>query len=243
MIISKQNALIKEIRSLSDKKYRDRLNKYVVEGVKSVNEAIFTGQNIDCVIGVAEVLQRVKTDGLRVEEVPKEIFSYISEEVTPQGALAVVKKPDFSPKSPIGSCVFLDGVSDPSNVGAIIRTAIAAGYKDVYLADCADPFNGKAVRASMGGVFRANLHIGTKQSLAELINYPIVIADMGGEDVFKTQPNGKYCLVIGNEANGVSEFMRNKATITVKIPMENNMESLNAAVSAGIIMYALKNKL
>ncbi len=240
MITSKQNALVKEIRSLSDKKYRDRLGKYIAEGIKSVNEAVETKQNVFCIVATTSALPRLNVGNVRVEEVSDDVFAYISEEVNPQGALAVINKPKFNPTSPKGSCVFLDGVSDPSNVGAIIRTAVASGYKDVYLADCADPFNGKSVRASMSGVFRANLHIGNRQTLSELIDLPVIIADMGGEDVFITQIQGEFCLVIGNEANGVSEFMRAKATRTVKIPMQNEMESLNASVSAGILMYSLK---
>jgi tRNA G18 (ribose-2'-O)-methylase SpoU len=73
-----------------------------------------------------------------------------------------------------------------------------------------------------------------------MIKIPFVIADMNGKNVFEFSTNENVCLVIGNEANGVSEFMRNKATYTVKIPMENGMESLNAGVAAGILMYQLK---
>ncbi len=240
MITSKQNSLIKEIRSLSEKKYRDKLGMYIAEGVKSVNEAIVTGQDIFCVVCTGEVLPRLNLGSVRVEEVSEEVFESVSGEVTPQGALAVICKPKIN-AVPKGSCLFLDGVSDPSNVGAIIRTAVASGYDDIYLANSADPFNGKAVRASMGGLFRANLIIGDREKLCNAISLPVIIADMDGEDVFKTKIQGDFCLVVGNEANGVSEFMKNRATRTVKIPMQNQMESLNVAVSAGILMYALKN--
>ena len=240
MITSRQNSLVKEIRSLKDKKNRYALGKYIAEGIKTVNEAIATNQKILRIVGTPECLARVNTDGYRTEEVTSDVFSSMSEEVSPQGVLAVIELLKRAPKKPESSCLFLDGVSDPSNVGAIIRTAVASGYKDVYLANCADPYNGKAVRASMSGIFRVNAHIGSREELSDLIDLPVVIADMNGENVFNVKIDGAFCLVIGNEANGVSEYMRNLAKKTVKIPMENGMESLNAAVSAGILMYALK---
>lgn len=241
MIISRQNELVKKIRSLSDKKNRDKFGEYIAEGIKTVNEAIITRQDIVCILGTSQALSKTDARFYRTEEVSEEIFRYISEEVNPQGVLALIKKPEIVLCPPIGNCIFLDGVSDPSNVGAIIRTAVAAGYNDVYLANSADPYNGKAVRASMSGIFRVNVYIGDRKELSELIKLPVAIADMNGENVFETRINGNFCLVIGNEANGVSAFMRDRATLSVKIPMENGMESLNAAVSAGILMYELKN--
>ncbi|MBE7086787.1 MAG: RNA methyltransferase [Clostridiales bacterium] len=241
MITSRQNSLIKEIRSLSDKKNRDQLSRYVVEGIKSVDEAFFSGQDILCIVGTERALTKINATCDRIESTTDDVFSSISTEVNPQGVLAVVKKPVIKIEPPKKSCVFLDGVSDPSNVGAIIRTAAASGYTEIYLADSADPFNPKAVRSSMGGLFRIKPYIGSRDELKSLINLPIIIADMDGEDVFNTRIDGDFCLVIGNEANGVSDVMRSLASRTVKIPMENGMESLNAAVSAGIIMYNLKN--
>lgn len=241
MIISRQNALVKKIRSLSDKKNRAKFGEYVAEGIKTVNEAIITGQNVVCIVGTSQALSKTDARFYRTEEVSEEIFKYISEEVNPQGVLAIIKTPEIALRPPTGSCIFLDGVSDPSNVGAIIRTAAAAGYNDVYLANSADPYNGKAVRASMSGIFRVNAYIGDREELSDLIKLPVAIADMNGENVFETRISGEFCLVVGNEANGVSDFMRDKAAFSVKIPMENGMESLNAAVSAGILMYELKN--
>ena len=241
MIISRQNSLIKEIRSLSDKKFRDRLCCYVVEGIKSVDEAYMTGQKLLYIVGTEQALQKIQATCDRVECVSEDIFNYVSNDITPQGVLAVVEKKSSVLRKPNGSCIFLDGVSDPSNVGAILRTAAASGYDAVYLGDCADPFNSKCVRASMGGLFRIDICIGDRESIANLIEMPIIIADMNGEDVFKSEIKGDFCLVIGNEANGVSDYMKSRASRTVKIPMQNGMESLNAAVSAGILMYNLKN--
>ena len=94
----------------------------------------------------------------------------------------------------------------------------------------------------MSGIFKVRTHSGNKDELLEKINLPLVVADMDGENVFNAKLINDICLVIGNEARGVSEDMLERAEFTVKIPMDNGMESLNASVSAGIIMYALSKK-
>lgn len=243
MITSKNNALIKEIRSLRDKKFRDRLGVFVAEGVKPVKEAVELGLNIREVVGTELALGALELTGIKTETVTDAVFKSLSEAVTPQGVLAVVITPNDKPVSPRGRCVLLDGIGDPANVGAIIRTAAAAGYNDVYVtSDCADPYSQKAVRASMSGVFRVNVMRGEAEELLSVIDIPLAVADMNGKDVFSYRPENPFCLVIGNEGHGVREEIRKRAEITVSIPMEGGVESLNAAVSAGIIMYALKNK-
>jgi len=242
MITSKQNALVKEIRSLSDKKFRDKLGVFVVEGIKPVKEAIELGLSIREVVFTEKGKSALgfTERELRTETVTEEVFSYISEEVTPQGVLAIVFKPQNLIEAPKGNALLLDGVSDPANVGAIIRTAAAAGYNDIYMTDdSADPYSQKAVRASMSGVFRVRIMRGERSALFDSIGLPFWIADMDGKNVFEVKPNGNFCLVIGNEGRGVSKLAIEKADFTVSIPMKNGVESLNAAVSAGILMYAL----
>ncbi len=241
MITSKQNALIKEIKSLSDKKFRDRLNVFVVEGIKPVREAIALNLNIRNIILTEKASKLIGDGKVDREIVSDQVFDYVSEEITPQGALAIVYKNENVIKAPTGKCLLLDGVSDPSNVGAIIRTAAAAGYNDVYMTnDCADPYSQKAVRASMSGIFRVNVMRGDVSCLLNVINLPIWVADMNGQNIHSAKSTGDYCLVIGNEGRGVSKELKARANFTVSIPMENGMESLNAAVSAGILMYSLK---
>ena len=243
MITSKQNALIKEIRSLNDKKFRDALGLYLVEGVKTVKETINAGLEIKVVVCTEKGLLACGELNQKVELVTDEIFKYISSEVTPQGALAVVKKPVVELCAPSNSCILLDGVADPNNVGAILRTAVASGYREIYMtSDSADPYSPKAVRCSMSGVFRCKIMRADLEQILSVIDCPIVVADMFGENVFSLKPVNKFCLVIGNEGRGVSARLKERADITVSIPMQNDMESLNAAVSAGILMYNLKNQ-
>ena len=238
MIVSRQNALIKNIRSLFDKKNRDDQGLYLVESVKLVNEAV-KSQDVTLLLGTEKGISQINGYTGRVETVSDGIFEYVSAEKTPQGVLAIVKKPQ-SVTAEGGNCLFLDGVSDPNNVGAIIRTCACAGYRDVYLSNCADAYSPKTVRASMGGIFRVNIFSGDREELYEKVKEKqIIIADMGGNNVFTTRIDGEFCLVLGNEGNGVSDFMKSRANKTVSIPMNNEMESLNVSVSAGILMYNL----
>ena len=243
MISSKQNSLVKEIRSLRDKKNRDNLGVFVVEGIKPVKEAIDLSLSIREIVCTEEKAQLFSGCPFKVETVSKEVFDYISEEVTPQGAVAFFYKNDGVLKAPSGSCLLLDGVADPNNVGAIIRTAVASGYKDIYMTlDCADAYSQKAVRCSMSGVFRANIMRGDLDEILKVVSLPICVADMGGENVFELNNDKDICLVIGNEGKGVSQTLKEKADMTVSIPMKNGVESLNASVSAGILMYILRKK-
>jgi TrmH family RNA methyltransferase len=242
MITSKQNSFIKEIRSLADKKFRDKLNLYTVEGTKLVREVLALSLPVYAVIGTEKGLKSVDAIKCRVEEVSEEVFASISSEKSPQGVIAVIEKPKNELLTSKGSCVLLDGVSDPSNVGAIIRTAAAAGYNTVYMTDdCADPFSPKAVRASMSGVFRVKIVRSTRSELLSVIDKEIIVADMGGENIYQLKIDGDFCLVIGNEGHGVCEEFIKAAKRVISIPMENGIESLNAAVSAALLLYGLKS--
>ena len=244
MITSKQNQLIKLIRSLTDKKTRDETGLFTVEGVKSVKEAINSNLELYALIYTEKHEKEFSNVyDVQTELVSPELMDYISTEVTPQGVLAVVKKPCTGFVAPTSSSVLLDGVSDPGNVGSIIRTAVAFGYNEIYLTqDSADPYSQKAVRASMSGIFKAKVYITTREEVKEKLGIPIIVADMNGEDVFNFKIKSSFCLVIGNEAHGVSDEILSLAKGVVKIPMQNGMESLNASVSAGILLYNLKTR-
>ena len=107
--------------------------------------------------------------------------------------------------------------------------------------ECTDPYSPKSVRASMSGIFFTKLYTGTREEvLSALSGTPIVAADMEGENIFSFTPPAKYALAIGNEANGLSEKVFQSAEYTLRIPMEESQESLNAGIAAGIAMYILK---
>lgn len=242
ILTSKNNPLIKETASLKEKKGRKELGLFLVEGRKMALECqksdfeierVFVAESYDNELPFAEDL---------IVRVSDDVFRFLSDEKTPQGILCRVRIPDITPARPKGKCIFLDGVADPGNVGTILRTANAAGYNAVYLTEgCADPFSPKSVRASMSGVFFTKLYRGERSALLALLHgTPLIVADMSGENVFTFDPPANFTLAIGNEANGISDEVAQNATHTVKIPMRETQESLNAAISAGIIMYVLQ---
>ncbi len=250
VIVSKQNPIVKELSSLKEKKGRKARGTFLVEGEKMLSECEECGMEVVrvAILTADGRISRLQSPEFQKANSSKEMlflgedaFRAISDEKTPQGILAEVKIPSYPVEPPKGNCIFLDGVADPANVGAIVRTAAAAGYEEIYLADCADPFSPKCVRASMSGVFRTKLMRGTREELLSVLEgTPLIAADMDGENVFSFVPPERFCLCIGNEGNGLSEETKRRAAHTVSIPMEGGVESLNAAVSAGILMYELK---
>ena len=238
IITSKDNALIKKVYSLSDKKYRKIYGQFIVESVKAVGECIKAGMDIDVII----CTENVAKDFPEAQIVTDEVFSKISTEKSPQGVLAVVNTPKNELKAPEGNSLLLDRLQDPGNLGTIIRTANAAGYEDIYLVNCTDAYSPKAIRASMGGVFNVKLYeVSLAEVLSVLDGVQILSADMDGENVFAFTPEDKVCLCVGNEGNGLCDEVIARSDNTVKIPMRDSCESLNAAISAAIAMYALKN--
>ncbi len=248
VIVSKQNPVVKELASLREKKGRRERGTFLVEGDKMFRECAKSGMQIVRVALLATE-ERLASIGSSLGEslgsaapvlLGEDAFKAVSDEKTPQGVIAEVRIPDAPPSPPEGRCLLLDGVSDPANVGAVIRTAAAAGYREIYFADCADPYSPKSVRASMSGVFYCKLMRGTREEmLAALGGVPLIAADMDGADAFAFVPPEKHCICIGNEGNGLSDAVRGRADCTVGIPMQAPMESLNAAVSAAILMYLL----
>lgn len=240
ILTSKNNPLIKETASLKDKKARKALRLFLVEGEKMTEECKKSALEIERVFVSENYKGTVCDDAVVVSD---DVFRYLSDEKTPQGILCRVKTPNYPLQKPTMPAIVLDGVSDPANVGAIIRTANAAGYKEIYLIGCADPFSPKSVRASMSGVFFTKLYSCTREEFLQLFKeIPIICADMDGENIFAFHAPETFALVIGNEGNGISEEIFQAATHKISIPMEKTQESLNAAVSAGIAMYFLKKE-
>ncbi len=243
VIVSKQNPLVKELASLKEKKGRRERGTFLVEGGKMISECAAHGLKI-VRIALCEArerdLDRAKLLAPEVVVLGEDAFRAVCDEKTPQGIVAEVQIPPQTVAPPEGRALLLDGLSDPANVGAIVRTAAASGYREIYLAECADPFSPKCVRASMSGIFFTKLMRGTREEILEALEgVPLIAADMGGENVFFVSPPEKFCLCIGNEGNGLSAEVRARASLTVGIPMLPPVESLNAAVSAGILMYFL----
>lgn len=241
LITSVSNEKIKKIKSLTQKKYRDISGLFIAEGIKPVTEAIKTGKEITLICGTAVALKRLPEIDIPILEVTESVYKSVSDELNPEGVLAVIKMPSLTPKKQNGKCLLLDGLKDPGNIGTIIRTAAAAGYNDIYLLNTADPFNPKTVRASMSGIFFVNLYKVSKENFTDYLSN-IVVTDMDGENIFSATVPENFCLAIGSESNGISCEVESVADKKISIPMQACSESLNAGVAAGIAMYVLGNK-
>lgn len=243
VITSKANQKIVQIKKLQQKKYRQQEQKILLESSKVVDEAINSGLNIETIIVCDENKEQIeKYNNFNLILASQNVCKFLSTTVTSQNVFAVCSMPK-NHKTMGNKLLILDNLQNPDNIGAILRTSMATGFVDVVMINCADEFSDKTIRASMGNVFKANIIKSSYEEIENLIrDYVLFTADMSGDNVFNLKNiDKKIALVIGNEGNGVSDFLKQRANKTICIPMQNNVESLNASVSAGIIMYQLSN--
>lgn len=228
---------MKALRLLQTKKGRKESGYFCLEGVNLVKDipdsaeisAVYVAKSRE------ELLPLAESKSKNVCILSDNVFAAVSDTETPQGILAVAKIP--AERKPSGNMLVLDGISDMGNLGTMLRTAAAFGVSDVLLLNSADPYAGKSVRASMGGIFYLNLI--RSDSLSGLVDgYTLYALDMGGEDIKYASKDGKIALIVGSEAHGISSESRSVAARILSVPMKN-MESLNAAVACGIAMYKL----
>lgn len=172
------------------------------------------------------------------------VFKYITDVLNPQGILAVVEKKSKTNMIDYNQDIILvlDGIQDPGNIGTILRTVDSIGLKQIILSDkCADIYNPKVVRSTMGAIFRVNAI--ESNDLIETLNeikknnFEIVSTDLKTEHNIYDIDYKNIAIVIGNEANGVSEEILKISDKKIKIPMLGKTESLNASVATGIILY------
>lgn len=235
-ITSTKNEYIKEIKSLKNKKNRTELGKFIAEGEKCVSEAIKHAE-VECVL----TTNPDKYAFQNTIEVSQAVLEAVSDTKTPQDAVCVVKKRSWNmPEG--GFIVALDGVSDPQNVGTILRTADAAGASAVLVSkETADITSPKCVRASMGAVFfMPVIECDLNETLKKLKEegYVVVAGHLKGKSELPRAE--KTVLVIGNEARGVSNDISELCDVLYRINIFGQSESLNAAVAAGILMYRIK---
>lgn len=252
IISSKDNELVKSVKKLKEKKYRDLENAYIVEGIKMVKEAIMEKASIRQIILCDDC---EKSDSISKElmyeiakydcvSVTAKVFKYITEVQTPQGVLAVVEKKsnkyDIDYNDDI--IVALDDVQDPGNLGTILRTLDSVGIKQVIVSKkTADAYNPKVVRSTMGAIFRINIieSDDLEKTLKEIRKnkFKIVVSSLQTNNSIYDIYYKKKVIVVGNEANGVEKNIQEMADEKIKIPMLGKTESLNASVATGIILY------
>ncbi len=237
IITSQDNPKVVEAAKLLDKKFRKATGRYLIEGERLVSDAFKHGANILEVFVKESICSQFHFDNQIV--VSDKVFTKLSDTVNTQGIVAVVGKERDTLTAPRGNCLVLDGLQDPGNVGALIRTAAACGFSDVYAAGCVDVFSPKVLRSAMSAHFCVNVQ--STDSIDKVFDVlggvEKVVADMKGENAFSMSFNGDVALILGNEGNGLSRYSRLNADKTVSLPMQNNFESLNVAVAGSVLMY------
>lgn len=251
-ITSKDNELIKHIRKLKDKKYRDESNEYVVEGVKLVEEAVKENAKIKQIIVCEDTTRTYEIPTHIMLEIAKyecisvsdKIFNIITQVTNPQGIMAIIEKNAQNAKIDYTQdiIVVLDDVQYPGNLGTILRTVDSIGLNQIIVSKgTADAFNSKVVRSTMGAIFR--IKIIEVENLAQAIkemrkhHFKLMVTSLQTKNSIYDIDFYKKIIVIGNEANGVSKEIQDMADEKAKIPMLGRTESLNASVAAGVVMY------
>lgn len=251
LIESPQNAHVKLLHSLATAKGREEHGLFLVEGARTVRELIETGRTpeIGCLcpelLDDPDLAVRLRDTSRLFLELSERAFRALSDTVTPQGVAVAVRLPRTSLRSlPSGPAVFLalHELRDPGNMGAMIRTADAAGAAAVIaVGGCVDFYSPKVVRATAGSILRQALVACDEAeflSWARETGAAVVAAALSGEeDCRSVALPERVVLLIGNEAHGLSERLLTASDMRVRIPMPGRAESLNAAVAAGILLY------
>ena len=243
IITSKANSVVKNAKKLHQKKYRK--SSYLIEGWHLFEEAVQARAKIEKIFALAEYGDKL-VDYPQTVFVAEEILLDLADSQTPQGIVAIVQKeeeqlPDFTS----GKYLFLEDVQDPGNVGTMVRTADAAGFSGVVVSSkSADIYSLKTLRSMQGSHFHVPIYrmaVETFVEEAKKGNLPILATTLSqnSKDYRELAQLEDFALVMGNEGQGISQFMTNQADQLVHITMKGQAESLNVAIAAGILMFYL----
>ena len=244
-LTSMQHPIVKHLVKLrQNSDYRYDHGTVVVEGIKPVQELAKQGPFKTVVVMDESLVPK----GVKAKEtlvVTEDIFHKISGMQSPEGILAEVEMP---PNASLQGCqrlIALDGISDPGNLGTLLRTALALGWDGAFIVqDSCDPYNEKALRAARGATFRLPIARGSWEDLKQVIadnHLQPVVADLDGVAPDQLKQKGGVLLVLGNEAHGPSAEAKAFGR-AVTIPMPGPMESLNVSVAGALLMYALMRR-
>lgn len=227
---------IKLITSLKQKKYRQDLGFFVVEGIKTINELLASHLKLHALY-TTESFNIDAKDEVLISETDLKRISFLK---TPNKALAIFKIPEQTPLDTKGLIVVLDDVRDPGNLGTIIRLCDWFGVKELVCSKATvDCFNPKVIQATMGSITRVNISYLDLETFLNDVNSPIYGAFMDGDVVYKTALPAQGVLVMGNEANGVSKDVEALITEKITIPRFGALqatESLNVATATAILL-------
>lgn len=243
------NAQSKYIRSLSQQKYRKQYKVFLAEGDKIAKEWLSASVPVDMILATEDW---VGANGILIKAHPEAELCVVTDDElqrvsalqTANKALLVVPMPKIAEKLPeTGWSIALEHLQDPGNLGTIIRIADWFGVEHVICSpECADFFNPKVVQAAMGGHLRVQLHVAQLESFLQNTSLTSVAATLGGTSIYDVEKPEHGILLIGNESKGLSDKLLKHADLRVTIPRIGGAESLNAAVSAGILTALLAGR-
>lgn len=252
MLTSITNERVKSVHALQNlAKTRRKENKIVLEGVRLISDAFAAGFRPEYVIWSREVkgtggavldslLNKLDRARVPLLEATVEILNHLADTDTPQGIIAVVPTPELSVHADPTLLLVLDGVADPGNMGTIFRTAAGAGVDVcVLLPGCVDPFNPKVIRAGMSAHFRLPIrHMEAKELATTYPNMSFYLADSKAELTYdQVDWRRRTGLVVGGEAHGAAPATYAHVKSAITIPMQDELESLNAASAAAVILF------
>lgn len=258
MITSVKNSKIKIARELLKvKKHREQTRMMIVEGVRLAEEALAANATINfCLYSdrISErgkkVVHQIQALSYNADEVSADLMDRVSDTKTSQGLLLALPYPEVPLQKKVDPVIVLDGIRDPGNLGTILRTAAAMDIGAVMLTPgTTDPFSPKVMRAAMGAQFHLPIRYMSARDLQKFckrlngIELSIFLTDSNSlKTCWETDLSKPTCIVIGNEAEGVSSDFREIGDETISIPMGSLMESINAAIAASILIYELKRQ-
>ena len=233
------NNLIRELK----KQKRESCSLLFLDNIKIIKDALKTGIKPKYILVDNNKKDIFSEYDNNIYLVESKVINQLTDSVTPQGVVCVLEYIPYTLSIPKQNFLVLDGLQDPGNVGALIRTACACGFNEIFLIDSVKINNTKLIRSSAGTIFQSKIYSCSRDEFVKLANKNdlfLVMTDMKGENIFNLHfRNDKLGLVIGNEGKGVSKDIEKLCKKTVSIPMLNNVESLNASISGSIIMYEI----
>ncbi|NVK24937.1 MAG: RNA methyltransferase [Gammaproteobacteria bacterium] len=230
---------LKLIRALGQKKQRKQLGKFLVQGEKNILELLNSNLDIEQVFASSTFLSQHKSvlKGISIEEANEAELSKASTLMSNNSAIAIVRQPAVSELKGSGKILVLDGVSDPGNLGTIIRLADWYGVVQVICSeDCADIYNPKTISATMGSFARVNTLVTNIVEYLSNCNLPVYGAYLGGDSVHDCKFTTDMVLVMGSESHGIRDHISSLINNKITIPSFGHAESLNVAMAAGIIL-------
>lgn len=252
-ISSKDNENIKFLKKLKQKKHRDKNCKFFIENLVIIYDALKSGFKFESLFLTKnlvelgnEKIKYILDNTNKYFLIDENVNSFFSDLDTPSGVCAIYNKNDIHIHTS-KRILYLNAISDPGNLGTILRTALAFGFYDIVVDEkCADLYNTKTISAARDSIFKLRIEKDNNQSIFKKIKSKMKIYASNvqkGSSVRMIENVDKFCLVFGNESNGVSKEILEQADAFIKIKMSRGIESINVSVAAGIILHEVENML